>query len=264
MADNSHHPRPAVGEVRFDALTRWEAATHVRDELVRGRGGRLVVLSHEQLRHLADTPLLRTRLDAADLVLAGSATAVWASRLAGTPLPERITASGLSDALCAACNVDGRLVYLVGGAPATICRTIGRLATLRAVPPDAHLPSAAARAAAVIGVRHQGLRVAGCPSATTGVADDATVLATVIDDVVAAKPDVVLIGVEDAAAEETLVQAVRAELAASWVFGSVGLIQELAGDHPTHRGGRHVHVSYAAKLLARAAASRVSGRRPSR
>ncbi len=241
LTDNAHQTQPVVGTVRFHPLTRWEAANHVRDEMVRGRGGRVMVLTHEQLRHVDDAPALRPALADAELVLAGSATAVWASRVAGTPLPERITGPALADALCAACNSDGRRVYLVGGAP-------GR----------GGVPSAAQRAAAVLGIRHQGLRVAGCVSPTATVATDRRALADVVADIVEAKPDLVLIGADHVAAEEALVRAVRGDAPTSWLFGWTGLVRELAGDPGHHRGGRRVHVSYAARLLARAAAARVA------
>jgi N-acetylglucosaminyldiphosphoundecaprenol N-acetyl-beta-D-mannosaminyltransferase len=252
LTDDAHHGRTAVGAVRFDPLTRWEAANHVRDELTRGRGGRVVVLTQEQLRHGGDEPdaiqkpgrrtfePVRPEAEDGGLVLVGSATAVWASRLAGTPLPERITGPGLTDALCAVCNSDRRRVYLVGGAPGL-----------------PGIPSAAQRAAAVLGLRHQGLRIAGSAASTSAVALDPDALDVVVADVVAAKPHLVLVGVEHPAAEQTLIASLRGSLAAGWLFGSVGLIRELAGD-PGPRGGRRVHVSYAARLFARAAATRVS------
>jgi N-acetylglucosaminyldiphosphoundecaprenol N-acetyl-beta-D-mannosaminyltransferase len=239
IAENTSQPRSWAGAVRLDAMTRWQAANHVRDELVRGRGGRAVVLSHELLCRIDDTPDVREMLDDADLVLAGSAAAVWASRLAGVPLPERITASAFADALCAACNADGRRVYLIGGA-------YGK----------AGLPSGAARAAAVLGLRHQGLKVAGCASPTRAVATDQRTLSDVVEDLAAAKPDLILLGVDDLAAERALAQAARAELPGSWLFASVSLIAELAGD-PVPRSGRRTHVSYVAKMFASAAVARV-------
>jgi N-acetylglucosaminyldiphosphoundecaprenol N-acetyl-beta-D-mannosaminyltransferase len=244
LTDNAPLARPtaSVGAVQFDALTRWDAANHVRDELVRGRGGRVVVVTNEQLWQRDDVPAL----DDADLVLAGSTTAVWASRLAGTPLPERVTAAGLADAVCAACNADGRRVFFVGGAA-------GR----------SGIPSAAQRAAAVVSVRHQGLRVAGCAELAAAVATDPQALATVLAEIIEAKPDVILVGADHAAAEETLVRAVRAELNSGWLFSSTGLVRELAGDPGSRTRGRRVHVSSGARLLGRSATVRFTSRRRS-
>jgi N-acetylglucosaminyldiphosphoundecaprenol N-acetyl-beta-D-mannosaminyltransferase len=242
-ADNPSNRRPALGTIRLDALTRWEAATHVRDELVRGRGGRIIIVSHDQLRDL-DSPDRRQTFDEADLVLAGSATAAWASRLAGAAVPERVTGPALVDALCAACNADGRRVYLVGGAPAT-----------------PGLPGAAVRAAAVVGLRHPRLRVSGCVTPTAFVDRDANALDAVVADIVEAKPDLVLVGVDSTGAEEALVSAVRSQLAGGWIFGYSGLVSDLVGD-PGLRDGHGAHVPLSARLLTRAAGARVSGRRP--
>jgi N-acetylglucosaminyldiphosphoundecaprenol N-acetyl-beta-D-mannosaminyltransferase len=247
IADNTITRRSAVGTIRFNALTRWEAATHVRDELVRGRGGRIVVVSAEQLRqlrHVDHAPELRMALDDADLVLAGSATAVWASRLAGTSLPERIHGPALADALCAAGHADRRRVYLVGGAAAT-----------------AGLPGAAVRAAAILGVRHLGLRVCGGTTPTADIARDGVALDAVMADLVEAKPDLVLVGVESGADEQALVAAVRSQLAGSWIFACGGLVRDLAGD-PGRGREPGVPVSYAARLLTGAVARRVPRRRP--
>jgi N-acetylglucosaminyldiphosphoundecaprenol N-acetyl-beta-D-mannosaminyltransferase len=225
--------RLPVGTVRFDPLTRWDAADHARDELTRGRGGRILLLSDDQLRQFDAS-------SDADLVLAGSASAVWASRLAGTPLPERITAAGLTDALCAASNSDRRKVRLVGGQPGA-----------------AGIPSAAQRAAAILGVRHHGLLVAGTTAPTSSVATDLAALEVAVGQVVEAKPDLVLIGVDQKANEAALVAAVRASLPRAWVFGALGLIREIVGD-PGHRSSRRANVAFPARLLARAAAVRLS------
>ena len=122
--------------------------------------------------------------------------------------------------------------------------------------PPATPTGAAVRAAAVVGVRHQGLRVCGGTTPTAAIASDEDALDAVMADLVEAKPDLVLIGVDSGAAEQALVAAVRSQLAGSWIFGCAGLVRELAGD-PGQRGGRGMPVSYAARLLARAAASRV-------
>jgi hypothetical protein len=101
----------------------------------------------------------------------------------------------------------------------------------------------------VLGVRHQGLKVVGCAAPTATVATDARALAAVTEDLVAAKPDLIRLGVDHLAAEQVLAQTARAELPGSWLFGSQRLIARLAGDHA--RRGRHgVHVSFVAALLA--------------
>ena len=67
---------------------------------------------------------------------------VWASRIQGTPLPERVAGSSLVSTLSAAAAGEGRSIYLLGGDPGT-----------------------AEAAGEVLSSRYAGLRIAGsfCP-----------------------------------------------------------------------------------------------------
>lgn len=62
---------------------------------------------------------------------------VWASRLQGTPLPDRVTGASLIETLTAAAAEHGHAVYLVGGeagvADAAVDNLLGRYPGLRAV-----------------------------------------------------------------------------------------------------------------------------------
>ena len=115
----------------------------VREALDRGHGGRIVTPNVDILRQARRR---RGRsaayLDDADLVVADGMPLVWASRLGGTPLPERVTGSSLIWSLSAGLAADGRSVFVLGGDPAT------RLATAR-------------RAAARLAAACPGLRIAG-------------------------------------------------------------------------------------------------------
>jgi N-acetylglucosaminyldiphosphoundecaprenol N-acetyl-beta-D-mannosaminyltransferase len=63
----------------------------------------------------------------ATLFVADGAPVVWASRLAGTPLPERVSGSNLVGSLAAACAERGLSVFLAGGAPGTAEAAAGEL-----------------------------------------------------------------------------------------------------------------------------------------
>src|SRR3712207_9487191 len=73
---------------------------------------------------------------------------VWASKLSGTPLPERVAGSSLIWPLSEGLGRDGRSVFVIGGNPAT--------------PTE---PDGATRAAARLAEDRSGLRLAGtlCP-----------------------------------------------------------------------------------------------------
>src|SRR2546430_15081300 len=76
--------------VGFHAVTEAEAVTRVRAALDRGEGGRILTPNVDILRQ-------RPTAYAADatLVVADGMPLVWASRLAGTPLPKRVPGSSL-------------------------------------------------------------------------------------------------------------------------------------------------------------------------
>lgn len=67
-------------------------------------------------------------LETADLVVPDSIGVVWASRVLGTPLRERVTGVDLVDRLCEHCVHAGLSVFLLGSAPGVAQRASERLA----------------------------------------------------------------------------------------------------------------------------------------
>src|SRR2546429_8913198 len=98
--------------VGFDAVTEAEAVARVRAALSRGEGGRILTPNVDILRQ-------RPAAYAADasLVVADGMPLVRASRLAGTPLPERVAGASLVWSLSRAMAADGRSGFLLGGEP---------------------------------------------------------------------------------------------------------------------------------------------------
>ena len=98
--------------VAFQALTEEETVDRVRTALAQGTGGRILtpnvdILRQDPAPYAAD----------ASLVVADGMPLVWASRLAGRPLPERVAGSSLIWSLSRALSVDGRSAFLLGGGP---------------------------------------------------------------------------------------------------------------------------------------------------
>lgn len=229
-----------VGTVAFDALTAEAAATRVRGGLARGEGGRVVLVDTDLHQRAAADPEVGAAIRDASLVLATSWALVWASRLAPTAiagrLPTRVTPLALTDAVCAAGNADARRILVLGGEPE-----------------GPALPSDAVRAAAVLGLRHRGLRVAGTLSPV--VPPDRA--GELVGDVRQAKPDVVLIGMACSAAAP-IVAELRVQLPRAWFIQSSALISSVLGQAHGRpgvaTGGR------AARLLAGALITRVAKR----
>ena len=128
--------------VPIDVVTEAEAIARILAESAAGRGGVVVTPNLDHMRiHEAD-PDVRRDYERAHLSLADGMPLVWASRLQGTPLPERVAGSDLTVSLAAAAAGAGRSIFLLGG--------------------NAGVADAAGR---VLADRYPGIRIAGahCP-----------------------------------------------------------------------------------------------------
>jgi N-acetylglucosaminyldiphosphoundecaprenol N-acetyl-beta-D-mannosaminyltransferase len=199
------HERVALSGVGFDRLTEAEVVARVRAALAAGRGGRIVTPNVDILRLCRRGAEARAHLAAATYVVADGMPLVWASRLRGTALPERVAGSSLIWTLSAAVAADRRSVYLLGGEP-----------------------GAADRAGEALAARCPGLRVAGTGCPPPGFDTDPARLAAVCDQVVAARPDVVYVGL-GFPRQERLIGRLAPALPDTWFVGCGAAIGFAAG-----------------------------------
>lgn len=133
--------RIEVMGVGFDVLTEGEFATLIVGALVAGSGGYAVTPNTDIVRKASLDPELMALLRGAHLSVADGMPIVWASRLAGSPLAERVAGSSALHAIAAEASRAGVPLFLLGGRP-----------------------GAGARAAELLRARHPGLRVGHhCP-----------------------------------------------------------------------------------------------------
>lgn len=251
--------RVVVDQIGIDRTTEAEVVATVCAALARGDGGRIVTPNVDILRLARADPAVRAYLADATLVVADGMPLVWASRLAGTPLPERVPGSRLIWSLSYHLALAGRSVYLLGGTPG----------------PE----SGARRAAAVLAAACPGLRVAGSSAPRHGFQDDPARLAEICAAVVEAKPDLVFVGL-GFPKQERVIDLLRPELPLSWFLGCGSAINFVAGDavrapdpiqraglewawrlagDPRRLAGRYLRhdAPYALRLLAAAARTRL-------
>jgi N-acetylglucosaminyldiphosphoundecaprenol N-acetyl-beta-D-mannosaminyltransferase len=179
----------------IDPLTEEQAVARVTAALAAGRGGVVVTPNLDHLRRYTRDPGVRELYAAADLVLADGMPLVWASRIAGRPLPARVAGSDLIWSLSAACAGTGRSVFLLGGNP-----------------------GAADDAARVLEERFPGLGVAGTLCPPMGFDADPAAMAAVRETLRVAAPDVVFVGVSFPRSGR-VAEALRADLPAAWFLG---------------------------------------------
>lgn len=139
-----------------------------------GAGGAPACVVTPNVHHVVmfqDSPRFREVYRAAWLSLADGMPLVWAARLLGTPVPEKVSGSDLFPRVCQAAAGTGLRIFLLGGRP-----------------------GAADGAARVLEARHPGLRLAGTHCPPMGFERDAAELERTCEAVRAAAPDVLFVG----------------------------------------------------------------------
>lgn len=122
----AHGDTPTLPCVRlFDldiAAVSFDAAVDALSEAAERRDGRARVVVTPNVDHvirLDKAPGLQARYCQADFIFADGMPVIWASRVLGRPLPERVTGSDLFVALCRQAQARRWRVMLLGGMPGT-------------------------------------------------------------------------------------------------------------------------------------------------
>lgn len=178
--------------LRFDALSEAQTVDHVLRGLGAGTGGWLCTANLDILRRYDADPSLRPLIRGATLVLADGRPVVWASRLAGTPLPERVAGSSLIWTLPERAAARGRSIFLLGGNPGT-----------------------AEAAAARLRARFPRLKVAGTSCPPFGFEGDPRELTRLRETLSDAAPDIVFVAL-GFPKQERLIEMLRPACPASW------------------------------------------------
>jgi N-acetylglucosaminyldiphosphoundecaprenol N-acetyl-beta-D-mannosaminyltransferase len=197
--------RVVVGGVGFDPLTEDEVAERVEAELAAGRGGHIVTPNVDICQAVAEDAALRELVDGAEVVVADGMPLVWASRLLGTPVPERVTGADLIWSLSDRAARRGWPVYLLGGPPGV-----------------------AAAAAAELASRHPRLRICGVDAPPYGFDATAQGRRRARRKVVEARPRLVFVGL-GFPRQDLLIGELRRELPGTWFVGCGAAIDFAAG-----------------------------------
>jgi hypothetical protein len=102
-----------------------ETLAMVEDLITTGRYGQHMCINTAKLVSLRDDARLREIVERCDLVNADGQGVVWASRLLGDPLPERVAGIDLMEELLGLAARKGYRVYVLGATPACSSRAGG-------------------------------------------------------------------------------------------------------------------------------------------
>ena len=197
--------------MRIASLTRLELLRYVFDELDAGRGLYLVTANLDILRRFRMDARARALYERADLTVADGMPLVWASRLIGQPLPERIAGSELLSAapsLIDGAAYSGHPIYLIGGSEGV-----------------------AERAADLIEMRSPGARIAGIDDGHYDDPPSEEVLAELISKVRKSGAKIVIVAL-GSPKQEAIAVRLREAIEGVFIVGLGASLSFLAGDLP--------------------------------
>jgi N-acetylglucosaminyldiphosphoundecaprenol N-acetyl-beta-D-mannosaminyltransferase len=113
--------------VEFDPLTLHGTVDAIFNLIERGDRGWLCTVNVAILMTMRDDTFLHRFVKCAAFRVADGMPIIWATRLRGTPLPERVTGCDLVDLLCKRAAATGRSVYFLGSKQEIVERVAARL-----------------------------------------------------------------------------------------------------------------------------------------
>ncbi len=119
--------RPRLGRLPVDLVTRDQALERIADLVREGRGGTVFTPNVDHVLLAEQDARFRAAYEAASLSLVDGMPVLWALRLAGHPIPGKISGSDLVRPLAARAADEGWRLFLVGGAPGVGERVAGLL-----------------------------------------------------------------------------------------------------------------------------------------
>ncbi len=205
---NATEAVPTVSLMGFRlARVDWrQLIQHIFTSLQEGRGGWLVTANLDFLRRYVRDPDSRGLYDAAEIRVADGMPLVWACRVQGDELPERVPGSSLVWPLVERAAQEGRSVYLLGGAP-----------------------GAGARAGEIMRERYPSLRLCGCSSPWIDSPPSPSQVESIVSELSQASPDILLVGM-GSPKQELLIRTLRERLPSTWMIGVGVTFSFISGD----------------------------------
>jgi N-acetylglucosaminyldiphosphoundecaprenol N-acetyl-beta-D-mannosaminyltransferase len=176
-------------------LTRGEVVDHVFNSLAAGTGGWIITPNLDYLRRYDAEAETRELYAAADLVVADGIPLLWAARVQGTPLPDRVAGSDLVWLLTERAAETSRSIFLMGG--------------------DGE---AAEQAAAIFTERWPGIRIAGISVPFVSDQPTAKEISRLREEISAAQPDLVYVAL-GAPKQERLIADLHSDFPTCWWVG---------------------------------------------
>lgn len=176
-------------------ITRAETVNHVISCASKRIGGWVVTPNLDILRRYKNSVSFRNLVATSTLNVADGMPLVWASRVKGQPLPERVNGTDLMVDICAAASESGISVFLLGGNPGSAEKTTQNM---QQTFPD--------------------LKVAGCFCPAFGFESDTQQINEIAEHLATASPDIVFVGL-GSPKQDVLINMLRLQFPHIWWLG---------------------------------------------
>jgi N-acetylglucosaminyldiphosphoundecaprenol N-acetyl-beta-D-mannosaminyltransferase len=200
--------RVRLAGFEFDRLSETEVVRRVIEASLEGQGGWVVTPNIDICRRASRDPAARALAARAALVVPDGMPLLWASRISGDRLTERVTGASLIFSLSEAAARSGRSVYLLGGATGV---------------PE--------QAGAELSGCYPGLKVAGTAAPPVGFDATPEGVRAVRDSLLLAAPDIVYVGL-GFPKQERLIEELAPVLPGTWFVACGAAIPFAAGVLP--------------------------------
>lgn len=242
-------------------LTMQQTVEHIVQSVQADQGGWVMTPNVDILRRWKRDSSFRELTRGVSLCVADGMPLVWASRIAGTPLPQRLNGTNLTRQLIDHAERQGLSVFFLGGAPGTADQVVRRMQS-----------------------EHPNLRVAGTHCPPIGFEDDPDQLRKNDEAVLDSGADLVFVAL-GSPKQEQLIARMQSRMPGAWWLGVGATFDFLSGRIPraprwmqycglewTHRliqeprrlAQRYLidDLPFAASMLARSALGRFTRGRP--
>lgn len=176
-------------------VTEADAVQTIIDAADAGRGYWAITANLDHIRRYHRDPVQQGLIDEADLVVADGMPLVWASRLAGEPLPERVSGSSMVWSICELARDRSQSLFLLGGDPGI-----------------------AERAAQIFQDSYPGLEIVGTACPPLGFESDEQELSRIVHQVTEASPQIVFVAL-GFPKQDLLIRTLRASLPGASFLG---------------------------------------------
>ena len=177
------------------SVTKMQTVEHLIKCSLQNVGGWVVTPNLDILRRYAKSISFRNLMASSTLNVPDGMPLVWASRVKGLPLPERVNGTDLMVDLCKAAAESGQSVFFLGGNPGS-----------------------AEMAAAVLKEDFPDLKVAGCHCPDFGFETEIENIAEIAEIIATANPDFVFVGL-GSPKQDVLISMLRLKMPNVWWLG---------------------------------------------